>query len=265
MDAGTEGPTPLNLSRLAHHPQGTTSQLGQLHRLGKTCVLGSQAAHPTSPPSHRSSTNANIGGWVGRWGGRSAKAQTPQTQISCFSLFTMSKTIKVQTNRCSRAPIGPNPDRPKPRWVDARAPKARKPKTLRRAPPRPKGVVGRGGLEPPTSRLSGVRSNHLSYRPSEPLGAQGRCQINTRQDPQPPPRAPWWSLPATPAGEAEDGQSQNPAGSAKEAQPNWWSLPGSNRRPSACKADALPTELRPRTGGRYRITEIRTAPAIPHE
>ena len=25
----------------------------------------------------------------------------------------------------------------------------------------------------------------------------------------------------------------------------WWSLPGSNRRPSACKADALPTELRP--------------------
>src|SRR6056297_1118862 len=28
-----------------------------------------------------------------------------------------------------------------------------------------KGVVGRGGLEPPTSRLSGVRSNHMSYRP----------------------------------------------------------------------------------------------------
>ena len=27
-------------------------------------------------------------------------------------------------------------------------------------------MVGRGGLEPPTSRLSGVRSNHLSYRPS---------------------------------------------------------------------------------------------------
>ena len=27
-------------------------------------------------------------------------------------------------------------------------------------------LVGRGGLEPPTSRLSGVRSNHLSYRPN---------------------------------------------------------------------------------------------------
>ena len=33
-----------------------------------------------------------------------------------------------------------------------------------------RGLVGRGGLEPPTSRLSGVRSNHLSYRP-EPGGA----------------------------------------------------------------------------------------------
>ena len=32
-------------------------------------------------------------------------------------------------------------------------------------------MVGRGGLEPPTSRLSGVRSNHLSYRPkSRPVG-----------------------------------------------------------------------------------------------
>ena len=31
-----------------------------------------------------------------------------------------------------------------------------------------KKVVGTGGLEPPTSRLSGVRSNHLSYAPSFP-------------------------------------------------------------------------------------------------
>ena len=30
-------------------------------------------------------------------------------------------------------------------------------------------VVGIGGLEPPTSRLSGVRSNHLSYTPIRSL------------------------------------------------------------------------------------------------
>ena len=33
-------------------------------------------------------------------------------------------------------------------------------------------MVGRGGLEPPTSRLSGVRSNHLSYRPMTGGGPQ---------------------------------------------------------------------------------------------
>jgi hypothetical protein len=32
-------------------------------------------------------------------------------------------------------------------------------------PTPPMSMVGLGGLEPPTSRLSGVRSNHLSYRP----------------------------------------------------------------------------------------------------
>ena len=36
-----------------------------------------------------------------------------------------------------------------------------------------KKLVGRGGLEPPTSRLSGVRSNHLSYRPQNQY-----CQKN---------------------------------------------------------------------------------------
>ena len=45
---------------------------------------------------------------------------------------------------------------------------------------RAKTMVGRGGLEPPTSRLSGVRSNHLSYRPNS---AANSCRI-----------AAWWSL-----------------------------------------------------------------------
>jgi hypothetical protein len=34
-------------------------------------------------------------------------------------------------------------------------------------------MVGLGGLEPPASPLSGVRSNHLSYRPIKLLGLIG--------------------------------------------------------------------------------------------
>lgn len=37
-------------------------------------------------------------------------------------------------------------------------------------------VVGRGGLEPPTSRLSGVRSNHLSYRPGFRFAQQNKTR-----------------------------------------------------------------------------------------
>ena len=41
-------------------------------------------------------------------------------------------------------------------------------------------MVGLGGLEPPTSRLSGVRSNHLSYSPIDwevHLYAQAMCAV----------------------------------------------------------------------------------------
>ena len=69
------------------------------------------------------------------------------------------------------------------------------------------GLVGRGGLEPPTSRLSSARSNQLSYRP----------QMSVISHQNKDSAVPW----------------------------HWWSLSGSNRRPSACKADALPAELRP--------------------
>ena len=49
-------------------------------------------------------------------------------------------------------------------------------------------LVGRGGLEPPTSRLSGVRSNHLSYRPKHSATPNAGCRqaIATRM-----PRGTW--------------------------------------------------------------------------
>jgi hypothetical protein len=37
--------------------------------------------------------------------------------------------------------------------------------------------MGLGGVEPPTSRLSGVRSNHLSYRPALLRGKQGKLKL----------------------------------------------------------------------------------------
>ena len=40
-----------------------------------------------------------------------------------------------------------------------------------RMDPRETVMVGLGGLEPPASPLSGVRSNHLSYRPGKSGGA----------------------------------------------------------------------------------------------
>ena len=41
-------------------------------------------------------------------------------------------------------------------------------------------LVGRGGLEPPTSRLSGVRSNHLSYRPKRAVARDDDEEIRGR-------------------------------------------------------------------------------------
>ena len=87
-------------------------------------------------------------------------------------------------------------------------------------------VVGLERLELSTSRLSGVRSNHLSYRPFRSV----------------------FSLPA--ASHARPPRScmsrYTPVGSlAASRTPRWWSWTGLNRRPPACKAGALPAELQP--------------------
>ena len=68
--------------------------------------------------------------------------------------------------------------------------------------------MGSSGLEPPTSRLSGVRSNHLSYEPM----LLSRCVSPT----------------------------------CPSSFRKWWRWTGSNRWPPACKAGALPAELHPR-------------------
>lgn len=44
--------------------------------------------------------------------------------------------------------------------------------------PKPGRLVGPGGLEPPTSRLSGVRSNHLSYGPLDHARSPADSLVN---------------------------------------------------------------------------------------
>jgi hypothetical protein len=57
----------------------------------------------------------------------------------------------------------------------------------------PRALVGLGGLEPPTSRLSGVRSNQLSYRPTPRQRCRGdRARKDAGRPHSPPsPWAPW--------------------------------------------------------------------------
>ena len=45
----------------------------------------------------------------------------------------------------------------------------------------PNVVVGRGGLEPPTSRLSSARSNRLSYQPEVFLNLRFFCKTHAAQ------------------------------------------------------------------------------------
>ena len=80
--------------------------------------------------------------------------------------------------------------------------------------------MGTNGLEPSTSRLSGVRSNHLSYAPNifSPLSWEVFLFItHLLFDSVLGPASRWW-----------------------------WRIRESNPWPPACKAGALPAELIPR-------------------
>ena len=94
--------------------------------------------------------------------------------------------------------------------------------------PKPTKVVGPGRFELPTSRLSSARSNQLSYGPS-----------------------PEMSFIMESAGRRASRLAPNHLPNTHTRY--WWSWTESNRRPPACKAGALPTELQPQFGvGRQR-------------
>ena len=95
-------------------------------------------------------------------------------------------------------------------------------------------VVGSNGLEPSTSRLSGVRSNHLSY---EPISVAVRL---------PSGQTIASGLVLTPFRDYQTDDYRNLIRDVAPATCRWWRRTESNCRPPACKAGALPAELRPR-------------------
>ena len=105
--------------------------------------------------------------------------------------------------------------------------------------------MGSNGLEPSTSRLSGVRSNHLSYEPISVAGRFHRPNLLLRLASLcPSPRLPNSPLDVS---DPRLGSGASP----------WWRRTESNCRPPACKAGALPAELRPHI---HRFASLRAIP-----
>ena len=109
-------------------------------------------------------------------------------------------------------------------------------------------VVGLDGLEPSTSRLSGVRSNHLSYKPlfhsfgigSDIIGDDGVLNQNLHsvQIRKTLFCFHGFSLPCFSISKIQ--------GASRLRFWKWWRWWGSNPWPPACRAGALPAELHPR-------------------
>jgi hypothetical protein len=96
------------------------------------------------------------------------------------------KTSRVLLSQRCQLPRSQRPD-------NGRHPKM--PSAFRSPPPPAGAMVGRGGVEPPTSRLSGVRSNHLSYRPGlSTSGANPRPAALSPDRPVPAQASAIWRL-----------------------------------------------------------------------
>src|SRR3712207_3502173 len=120
------------------------------------------------------------------------------------------KDLSLDLSKDVCLPDAPAPRTPKdPRWF-GRTPKAR---------PQPH-ASPLHDVKHPQERAS-ARPANCSKTSGSPALGPGDARSRSPQNPQP------------------DGSNRPPAGP-------WWSQTGSNRRPPACKAGALPTELWPR-------------------
>ena len=100
-------------------------------------------------------------------------------------------------------------------------------------------LVGLDGFEPSTSRLSGARSNHLSYKPLLCVLILPILPVCS------PLLSPSFSHLVMSDGVMSDGVA------FKLRLKAWWRWWDSNPWPPACRAGALPTELHPHTTGSF--------------
>ncbi len=113
-------------------------------------------------------------------------------------------------------------------------------------------LVGLDGLEPSTSRLSGARSSHLSYRPVYSKAYSVRSTVLL-----------WWDSNLILERSSRDRSRLTISYSnfrfAVRALriENWWRWWDSNPWPPACRAGALPTELHPQIECRMLNAECR--------
>ncbi len=104
-------------------------------------------------------------------------------------------------------------------------------------------MAQRTGLEPATPGVTGRYSNQLNYRCVFTLSLVLQTVPKTQHK-----MAQRTGLePATPGVTGRYSNQLNYRCTAYFRYKIWWALTGSNRRHSACKADALPTELSAQT------------------
>ena len=104
-----------------------------------------------------------------------------------------------------------------------------------------------GDARSPSSRAgTNPHTERSFYPPTNPPFPAGTAMSVGRQDFAPSSRCPATMEPVAPASGPNSFISLHGAITTQVNTPEWWRRTGSNRRPPACKAGALPTELRPR-------------------
>ena len=204
----TQHPRPITIhDKQRQNPRAThRDQRKNPFTLSKIRDQASGISHQTNTPPHdpnnvslsRMSSSATKEWWSQTGSNRrppACKAGALPTELWPLYLWPQSPAVASATLGYPRINSGAQSRLPQPqgasvvqRWAAALSrvscePQSGAAETIKKAEirQRAKGaMVGRGGLEPPTSRLSGVRSNHLSYRP--PSGIRDRSSGIRKSD-----------------------------------------------------------------------------------